>query len=880
MRITVVSAHYPPNFVSGGTLQPQRLARGLRARGHDVRVFAGWLGDRKPLTTWDETDETGMPVRWISSGKWISWDEESNWYNPPVTEAFRSHLREFRPDIVHLHSLQSLGAGLLPVAKEEGARVVVTMHDFWWLCIRQFLVDPEYTPCCLVQQAGTCPCQSGETQRNHRTSTLAVLLESADLVLAPSARAAEVLAANGIAPGRLEVDENGLPEAIAAVLRNRRVPSSGRGGDVRFLYVGGPNPMKGVETLLDATDRLTSVPGWHLSAYGIADHLDETQRSVEPSVVEVHEPYGPDELESVMRGHDVLVLPSIARETHSLTTREALAAGIPVLCSDTPGPTEVIVDGVNGLVVPAADDVALAAAMRSLIEDTALLERLRAGACEPVAAPGIDDQVVGLERRFERLVAPREPAVDGGTPVAVRRSHRSAISSILFVCGIEGAPLRYRARLPAEAVGSLGVRSEVRHYRDPDLIRLVGASDVVVFYRVPATIQILELIAAAHGAGIPAVFDVDDLIFDPTIENEIPALERLPADEAALWRQGVERYRTTLEACDAYIGSTDFLVEHARTITGLPSYRFANGVGALVARCSEAALRRPRRSGSLRIGYLSGTKTHDDDWFSIEPAVIEILDKHPDVELWMGGHLPDSPPLGRFGGRIRRLPFVDWRELPGVLRDLDINLAPLSPGSRFNEAKSAIKWLEAALCATPTVASPTQPFREVIDPDRSGMLAETHDEWIAALDRLITDDALRLRIGALARNDALLRWSPAIQAARYLEILDEIVAARRDGSGSRSAGSRPRWTPVALDEPPIPGITLEPYADDDSGGDPLSRHRTDATTSGRLTRLAARIDGLVSRAVASYRSDGARSTIGKGIVKLWAKLARKTAGRA
>ena len=45
MRILTVSAHYPPNFVSGGTLQPQGIARGLAARGHESHVFAGWLGD-------------------------------------------------------------------------------------------------------------------------------------------------------------------------------------------------------------------------------------------------------------------------------------------------------------------------------------------------------------------------------------------------------------------------------------------------------------------------------------------------------------------------------------------------------------------------------------------------------------------------------------------------------------------------------------------------------------------------------------------------------------------------------------------------------------------------------------------------------------------
>ena len=41
MRIRVVTAHFPPNFTSGGTLAPQRLARAFACQGHDVWVYAG-----------------------------------------------------------------------------------------------------------------------------------------------------------------------------------------------------------------------------------------------------------------------------------------------------------------------------------------------------------------------------------------------------------------------------------------------------------------------------------------------------------------------------------------------------------------------------------------------------------------------------------------------------------------------------------------------------------------------------------------------------------------------------------------------------------------------------------------------------------------------
>ena len=87
---------------------------------------------------------------------------------------------------------------------------------------------------------------------------------------------------------------------------------------------------------------------------------------------------------------------------------------------------------------------------------------------------------------------------------------------------------------------------------------------------------------------------------------------------------------------------------------------------------------------------------------------------------------------------------------PKLLRDLDVNLAPLTPGSRFNEAKSAIKWLEAALAGTPTIASPTEPFREAIADGVNGVLVTTEQEWTDAIARLLIDVNERERLGSRA----------------------------------------------------------------------------------------------------------------------------------
>jgi glycosyltransferase involved in cell wall biosynthesis len=802
VRILVVSAHYPPDFVSGGTLTAQRLARGLRSRGHDVTVYAGSLDSKRtPLSSWSERDETGMPVRWVASWPWIGWDDQKCYDNDRVTADFAEHLTRTRPDVVHFHALQSLGAGLLAAARSAEARVAVTMHDFWWVCARQFLVDRDYRPCCVVVSAGVCSCEVDRGWLAARTARLAKQLSHADVVLAPSASAVRVLAANGVDPAKLQVDENGMgeneidleSETVARATRRRR----GMGNGVRFLYAGGSNRMKGVHVLLDAASGLRARPGWRLSLYDVDEYLRRSGTSVDSLPVDLYPPFAPDEADEVFASHDVLVVPSVMRESYSIITREALLRGLPVVCTDSLGPEEVIHHGRNGLIVPTADPQALAQAMARLLDDPDLLSSLQQR-CTGIRLRSVGDQLDGLEQMFTEIIGPPTPAPTSG-----------GIARVLFICGIEGAPLRYRVRLPAEALALRGVQSEVLHYRDPRVEKAAEKADAVVVYRVPATKQVLTFLGRVRDrARAPLLFDVDDLIFDPDVASEIPALRILPEPEAERWLEGVQRYRTTMEACDVYIGSTAALCRHAAAVTGLPTEQFDNGVGILMGRLSDPELARPRVEGPPRLGYLSGTDTHDEDWAYLEPAIADVLGRRPHVELWLVGYVTPSAALDAFADRVHRLSLQEWKRLPAVLRDIDINLAPLDPGGRFNEAKSAIKWLEAALTATATVASPTEPFREAIAHGRNGLLAANLDDWVACVIQLIDDEQERKRLGHRARRDALLRWSPHLQGRRYLDILERALMRVANGPFQRVS----LWEPLVLDEPVEPApCPLEPY---------------------------------------------------------------------
>ncbi|MEY2399812.1 MAG: hypothetical protein QOJ00_2986 [Actinomycetota bacterium] len=793
MRIAVVTAHFPPNFTSGGSLAPQRLAREITERGHQVFVYAGSLDrDRAPGEAWDGTDAAGFPIRWIEIHPWIGWADSNNVDNPVVTADYARWLETTKPDVVHVHSCQAIGVGVVEVAAAAGIPVVLTMHDFWWCCARQFLVDRTYRPCTLVVDAGVCACEVDHRWLGLRNARLREALQCVDVVLCVSESAAAVMAANGVDPNRLRVDENGLDATEPAP-----APTHATHPGVTFRYTGGWNEMKGARVVIDAARALsaTTPTGWRVIAHELDDFLVANDASLAGLPVESVAAFAPDDAAGVWANTDVLLVPSIMRESHSLVTREALTAGVPVICTDTLGPEEVVSDGVNGLIVPAADAASLADAMRRVVTDPDLLASMRAE-CAAVPVRPIADQVDGLLALYAELTA-----AHSYEHVAPSPARSDALKTVLFLVGIDGAPLRYRAFLPAEALALVDVHADVRYYRDTSVPELAKRADAIVVYRVPATQEVLALIHDARARGVRVVYDVDDLIFDPDLAAEIPALTILPADEAALWLEGVRRYRTTLEACDAFIGSTVGLCDHANAVTGLPAFRLANGVGLLVGQQSDAAVRKVRTPGPLRIGYLSGTDTHDHDWAMIEPSVIAALDAHPDVELWLVGLVAASAALDRFGTRVKRIGFTPWTALPKVLRDLDVNLAPLTAGSRFNEAKSAIKWLEAALVGTPTIASPTEPFREAIGHRVNGMLATTAQDWTDALHELLEDRALRRRLGTRAQRDALLRWSPHVQAHIYRSILETVEPATRASA----------WTDVVAPSEPYVDRPLENY---------------------------------------------------------------------
>ena len=161
-----------------------------------------------------------------------------------------------------------------------------------------------------------------------------------------------------------------------------------------LVFVGRVVEEKGVEEIVHTVGVLTScLPNVPAAIVGTRQHTE--------------------------RAADVVVAPSKVGpdgwvEGQALSIIEAMAAGRPVVATRTGGIIETIIDGENGLLVPPAEPMALAAAVQSLVADPELAEQIAARA--PLSVLDRFDRSVTADRVYEiylELTAPRSRAQQG-----------------------------------------------------------------------------------------------------------------------------------------------------------------------------------------------------------------------------------------------------------------------------------------------------------------------------------------------------------------------------------------------------------------------------------------------------------------------------------
>lgn len=209
---------------------------------------------------------------------------------------------------------------------------------------------------------------------------------------------------------------------------------------LRVLFVGRPEERKGLPVLLTAFSGLVEQVPARLTVIG-ADADDLARWLPDPELMASIDARGrvsgPD-LWSALHEADVLCAPSLSGESFGMVLTEAFAAGTPVIASRIAGYSDVVTDGLDGVLVPPADAQRLAEELQRAHLEPERLSRMGEAArhsAERYAWPRVADRVVEV---YERAIAVPEP--------------RSAPEAVLRRAGMiraDGKPKRPSERLPS-----------------------------------------------------------------------------------------------------------------------------------------------------------------------------------------------------------------------------------------------------------------------------------------------------------------------------------------------------------------------------------------------------------------------------------------------
>lgn len=179
--------------------------------------------------------------------------------------------------------------------------------------------------------------------------------------------------------------------------------------------------------------------------------------------------------------------------------------------------------------------------------------------------------------------------------------------------------------------------------------------------------------------------------------------------------------------------------------------------------CSGEVLAAPPREGPLTIGYMGFDHAHD---FRLAlPALVRVLDAHPEVRFELFGSIPRPPELERFGERVATLPPVpDYQQFLAKFASLGwaIGICPLAD-TPFNAVKANTKWVEYTSIGAAVVATRGTIY-DGCCADGCGLLAEGDGEWQEALEQLLRDPQARL--DQVARAQARLRAQYSVDVLR------------------------------------------------------------------------------------------------------------------
>ncbi len=360
MKVVLLTFLFEPEIGGGAATSVRLLARGLAGQGIQVVVITTcprgqarveraegltiyrffprnlyWIGDKDRQPTW----------------KRVLWQLMDIW-SPHAFWVVRRILEQERPDIVHANKLRGLSPSVWAAA--GGIPLVQTCRDYE-------LMSPEGT---LNSQVGHWAEQGTWFLRPYQRLRARLSRQIAGAT-APSRYTLEMLTRHGFFPQamkRVVPNSHGLTlEQLERRRQEAMTQPSRQNGQVRLLYLGRLEMVKGVDLLCTAFERCAAhFPHLHLdiAGWGTLEPVLRQKYGQHPQIT-FHGPVFGKVKDRLLAAIDLLVVPSVWPEVFGIVIAEAYTYGKPVIATSAGGIPEIVEENSTGFLIPSGDLEAL-----------------------------------------------------------------------------------------------------------------------------------------------------------------------------------------------------------------------------------------------------------------------------------------------------------------------------------------------------------------------------------------------------------------------------------------------------------------------------------------------------------------------------------------
>ena len=353
MRILILSNVFPPGFLGGYELGAFDIARGLVARGHEVRVVTGdyFLDDHAELTDLDV--RRVLECLSVSRTRFVAEEERlkdlgGGYLHGRNLRMIASELLQFRPDRILCFNLIGLGPiGILQYLSSLGYSPVVFMMDHVFVSLDH---DPYWR------------------KRVERVCGRPAFLPSTHFIFMSRRLCGEVEAALGVPV----VHKSFVPGWVeASVLQRPLIAGTTQGETLRFVFASRICDHKGIKLVLNAAQALVEHGqlGFSIDIFGNGEVTDMlVQVSARNLGHHIHYRGCPDKDELTRRfaDYDALLFPTWEREPFGFVAAEAAAVGCLPMMTAGIGAAEWFLSDIDSLKISRSAE-SLAAGMTKLL---------------------------------------------------------------------------------------------------------------------------------------------------------------------------------------------------------------------------------------------------------------------------------------------------------------------------------------------------------------------------------------------------------------------------------------------------------------------------------------------------------------------------------